>query len=180
MVNKTPIRYDNGFIVLVIHRTLMWRYRCEKVNLLTTKKQWVGNLLTSLPHSLTHWGWVTHKFVSKLTIIGSDTGLSPNQRQAIIWTNAGILLIRPIGTNFSEILIEIHIFLFKKMHLKMSSGKGRPFCLGLNMLKAVTWYLCYKIWLMWQCSHSQVSRVAADGLVIIQRQDICNHCDDMD
>ena len=133
----------------------MWRYRCEKVNLLTTKKQWVGNLLTSLSHCLSHWGRVTHKCVSKLTIIGSDNGLSPNQRQAIIWTNAGILLIRPIGTNFSEILIEIHIFSFKKMHLKMSSGKGRPFCLGLNMLKVVTWFLCYKIWLMWQCSHSQ-------------------------
>ena len=46
---------------------------------------------------------------SKLTIIGSDNGLSPGRRQAIIWTNAGtcILLIGPLGTNFSEILIEI-------------------------------------------------------------------------
>ena len=34
------------------------------------------------------------------------------RRQAIIWTNAGILLIGPLGTNFSEILIEIHIFSF--------------------------------------------------------------------
>ena len=54
---------------------------------------------------LTHWGRVTHKCVSKLTIIGSDNGLSPGQHQAIIWTNAGILLIRPLGTNFSEIKI---------------------------------------------------------------------------
>ena len=30
--------------------------------------------------------------------------------KAIIWTNAGILLIRPLGTHFSEILIEIHVF----------------------------------------------------------------------
>ena len=67
------------------------------------------------------------------TIIGSDNGLSPDRRQAIIWTNAGILLIWPLGTNFSETLIEIHIFSFKKMHLKMSSGKWRPFCLGLNV-----------------------------------------------
>ena len=37
-------------------------------------------------------------------IIGSDNGLSPGRRQAIIWTNTGILLIRPLGTNFSEIL----------------------------------------------------------------------------
>ena len=48
--------------------------------------------------------------------------LSPGRRQAIIWTNAGILLIRTLGTNFSEILSEIHVFSFKKMHLQMSSG----------------------------------------------------------
>ena len=52
--------------------------------------------------------------------IGSDNGW----RQAIIWTNGGILLIGPLGTNFSEILIEINTFSFKKMHLKMSSGNG--------------------------------------------------------
>ena len=33
--------------------------------------------------------------------------VSPGQRQAIIWTNAVKLLIGPLGTNFSEILIEI-------------------------------------------------------------------------
>ena len=52
---------------------------------------------------LTHWGLVTHICVGKLTIIGSDYGLSPGRRQAIIWTNDGILLIGPLGTNFSEI-----------------------------------------------------------------------------
>ena len=62
---------------------------------------------------------MTHIFVGKLTIIGSDNGLSPGQRQAIIWTNAGILLIGPLGTNFSEILIAIQTFSFKKMHLKI-------------------------------------------------------------
>ena len=45
-----------------------------------------------------------HICVSKQTIIGSDNGLSPGRRQAIIWTNAGILLIGTLGTNFSEIL----------------------------------------------------------------------------
>ena len=83
---------------------------------------------------LTHWGRVTHICVSKLTIIGSDNGLSPCRRQAIIWTNAGILLIEPLGTNFNEILIKIHTFSFKKMHLKLLSGKCRPSCLGLNVL----------------------------------------------
>ena len=58
---------------------------------------------------LIHWGRVTYICVDDLTIIGSDSGLSPGQRQAIIWANAGILLIRPLGTNFSEILLEIFI-----------------------------------------------------------------------
>ena len=83
---------------------------------------------------LTHWGRVTHICVGKLTIIGSDNGLSPERRQAIIWTNAGILLIRTLGTNFSEMLGEIHSFSFSKMHLKMSSAKWRLFGLGLNEL----------------------------------------------
>ena len=83
---------------------------------------------------LTHWGRVTHICVSKLSILASDNGLSPGRRQAIIWTNAGMLLIGPLRTNFNEMLIKIHTFSFKKMHLKMSSGKWRPFCLGLNVL----------------------------------------------
>ena len=78
---------------------------------------------------------MTHICVSKLTIIGSDNGLSSSRCQAIIWTNAGILLKRTSGTNFSEILSEMHAFSLKKMHLKMSSTKWRPFCLGLNGLK---------------------------------------------
>ena len=86
---------------------------------------------------LTHWGRVTHLWISKLTSIASDNGLSPGRRQAIIWTNAGILLIGPLGTNFREILSEIHTFSFKKMRLKMSSGKWRPFCLGLNVLNRI-------------------------------------------
>ena len=45
--------------------------------------------------------------VNKLTIIGSDNGLSPGRRQAIIWTNDGMLLIGPLRTNFTEILIGI-------------------------------------------------------------------------
>ena len=83
---------------------------------------------------LTHWG--IYASVQHITI-ASDNGLSPVRHQAIIWRNAGILLIGPLGTNFSEILIEIHKFLFKKMHLKMSAGKCRPFCLGLNVLSSV-------------------------------------------
>ena len=76
---------------------------------------------------LIHWGQVTHICVGNLTSIGSDDDLSPNWRHAIICTNAGILLIGHPKTNFSEISIKIHTFSLKKMHLKMSSGKWRPF-----------------------------------------------------
>ena len=48
--------------------------------------------------------------ISNLTIIGSDNGLSPGRRQAIIWTNACILSIWPWGTNFSEVLVLILTF----------------------------------------------------------------------
>ena len=102
------------------------------------------------PLDLTHWGLATHICFGKLTIIGSDNGLSPGRRQAIIWTIAGILLIGPLWTNFSEILIGIQTFSFKKMRLKMPSAKWRPFCLGLNVLRSlpvkmapvvITWYI---------------------------------------
>ena len=73
--------------------------------------------------------------ISKLTIIGPDNGLSPGRCQAIIWTLVGILLIRTFGTNFSEILCEIHTFSSKKMYLKMPSAKWRQFCvLTLDIL----------------------------------------------
>ena len=89
---------------------------------------------------LTHWGRVTHICVSELTIIDSDNGLSPGRRQAIIWTNDGILLIGPLRTNFSEILFGIQTFSFNKMHLKMSSAKWHPFCLGLNVSKTCQYH----------------------------------------
>ena len=89
---------------------------------------------------LTHWGRVMHICVSELTIIGSDNGLSPGRRQAIIWTNAGILLIGPLATNFSEIVIRIQTFSFTKLYLKTSSAKRRLFCLGLNELNIILSY----------------------------------------
>ena len=102
---------------------------CKK-DVTPVREQWWSYVFLAL----THWGRVTHICVSKLTIIGLDNGLSPGRRQAIIWTNAGILLIGPLGTNFSEILINIHTFSFINMPLKMSSAKWRPFCFGLNEL----------------------------------------------
>ena len=112
------------------------------------------------------------------TTTSSDNGLSPDRCQAIIWTNAGILLIGPLGTNFSEILIRIQTFSFRKMHLKMSSAKWPPFCLGLNLLMPrnqkcdqplpapnmtqstdsnLTFYYYY--WMMTDCHHSSPTHI---------------------
>ena len=86
-----------------------------------------------------------HICISKIIIIDSGNGLSPVWCLAIIWSNAGILLIGALGTNFNEILFEIRKFSFKKMHLKMSSVKWQLFCLGLNVLTSadpvLTWYM---------------------------------------
>ena len=44
-------------------------------------------------------------------IIGSDNGLMPIRRQAIAWTNNGLVCLLSIGllgTNFNEILIKKH------------------------------------------------------------------------
>ena len=100
------------------------------------KMSW-GCLLWSIwsHSSLTHWGRVTHICVNKLATIDSDNGLSPGRCQAIISTNAGIMLIGLLRTYFSEILLEVYIFSFTKIHLKMSSGNWQPFCPSLKCVK---------------------------------------------
>ena len=105
-----------GALICVLRSTQIARAKASKIS------------------GLPHCGWVTHICVNKLTSIGWDNGLSPCRRQAIISTNAGILLIRTSGTNFSEIFSEFHIFLFMKMHLKMSSGQWWPFWPRLSVL----------------------------------------------
>ena len=78
----------------------------------------------NIPMALIQWDRVTHICVSKLGIIGSNNGLSPGRRQAIICINGVILLI---ATNINEILIEIYTFSFKKMMAILS----RPQCLNI-------------------------------------------------
>ena len=93
-----------------------------------------------LMYLLTHWGRVTHICVDKLTTIGSDNGLSPGRRQVIIWSNAGILLIRLLGTNFSEILIGNQIFSFKKNTRKCRMRSGVLFYPGLCQITSpIVW-----------------------------------------
>ena len=108
----------------------------KKMNLKMSSGNWQPFCLSF--NVLTHWGRVTHICVSRLTITGSDNGLSPGRHQTIIWTNADILLIGPLGANFSENLIEILTFSFTKIRLKVSSVKWRPFCLGFTVLSH--WY----------------------------------------
>ena len=74
-----------------------------------------------------------HIYVSKLTIIGSDNGLAPGRHQAIIWTNARILLTGPLETNFNEIVSEFHISFihenpFQNIVWKMTAILPRPRC----------------------------------------------------
>ena len=84
---------------------------------------------------------MTHICASKLTIIGSDNGLSPGQRQAIIWNNDGILFIRTLGTNVSEILCEIHSFSksFENVVCEMASIWSRP--QWVNGCQSSAWWI---------------------------------------
>ena len=72
---------------------------------------------------------MTHICVSTQTSIGSDNGLSPGPRQAIIWTNAGILLIEPLGTNLDQ---NSYTFIqenaFEDVVWKMAAILPRPEC----------------------------------------------------
>ena len=86
-----------------------WSTRVQLKCILETKYEQTKILIYMKLHVswIIYLGRVTHICVNKLTTIGSDNGLSPGWRQAIIWTNAGILLIGSLGTNFIEIFIEI-------------------------------------------------------------------------
>ena len=83
---------------------------------------------------LTHWDRAMRICVSKLTTIVSDNGLSPDRHQIIIWTNSWILLIEPLGTNFSEILSDIHIYLHSRKRVWKCRLRNGDHFLGRNVL----------------------------------------------
>ena len=85
---------------------------------------------------LTCRGRVTHICFSRLTIIGSHNGLSPGRRQTTIWSNAGIVLIRPLRTRFSKTSIETHTF---------------SFMLLCSTICARVWESCYSTPMVFQC-----------------------------
>ena len=66
-------------------------------NIYWLKNQYISEAM----QTLNHWSRVRHKCVGNVIIIGSDTGLSPGGHHAIIQTNAAILLIEHLRTNFS-------------------------------------------------------------------------------
>ena len=59
--------------------------------------------------------------VGNLTIIGPDNGLSPGLRQAINWTNAGVLLIGHLATKSKDILL-LHVSIKKHCIWKCRLG----------------------------------------------------------
>ena len=69
--------------------------------------------------------------------IGSGNGLSPSRRHAIPWTNAVLLSIEPLKTNFSEIRIGIISFNRRKCIWRCRLPEWWPFCPGGDDLKNV-------------------------------------------
>ena len=90
----------------------------------------------SVSPPITHWGRTTHICVGKLTIVGSDDGLSPGRRQAIIWTNAGIWTLgNKFQWNFnrnSNIFIEENTF--ENVVCETLFISSRPQCDNLTWL----------------------------------------------
>ena len=81
---------------------------------------------------------MTHICVSKLSTIGSNYDLSPARRKAIISTNAGILLIWTIRTNFNENVNRNSYIFSHENPFENVVCELRPFCLGLNVLTKCT------------------------------------------
>ena len=74
-------------------RNFPWTWPC--ITMLMLRSEYFGRTV------LTLWGKMTHICVCNWTIIGSDNSLSPGRRQAVIWTIARMLLIRPLGTKLN-------------------------------------------------------------------------------
>ena len=88
--------------------------------------------LYKLCSQLTPWGRVTHICASKLTIIGSDKGLSPRRCRAIIWANAANKTLRNIF-RWNFVRFKICHWIKRTWKYRLRNG-GRPFCLGLSVL----------------------------------------------
>ena len=93
---------------------------------------------------------MTHICVSKLTIIGSDNGLMPGRGQAIIWANAGILLIWTLGNKLKWNLNQnSYIFIqenaFENVVWRMAAILSRPQCVKIWSVP----YICHHCVVLW-------------------------------
>ena len=118
-----------GFSRLSLLTRFEWHFIINTLRVYWHLKRWYKGFWY-----LNHWGQATHICASTLPLIDSSNGLTPGRRRVIIWTQAELLLIEPLGTNVSDILVDIYTFSSKKMLLKMSSWKLGPFCLGLQCI----------------------------------------------
>ena len=114
----------------------VWAYKCVYLGSVAMPFYLYSNLQTD---HLTHWCRVTHICIGNIIIIGCDNGLSPGGRQAIMWTNDGILLIGTLGINFSEIRIGILTFSFV---WKCRLRNGGHFISASMCWDLVQWTLC--------------------------------------
>ena len=74
---------------------------------MSSAKRWpLGLKVLTHPHPTRSAAYAS---VNRINI-GSDNGLSPIRRQAIIWTNDGLLLIALPGTDFSKVWKGILLF----------------------------------------------------------------------
>ena len=76
-----------------------------------------------------------HTCISRLTVIGPENGLSPGRHQAIIWTNAGMLLTEPVRTTSVKYNRSSFIFIqenaFENVVSEMESILSRPQCVNV-------------------------------------------------
>ena len=120
---------------------------------------------------LTHRDRVKRIYVSKIIIIGSDNDLLPGRRQAIMWTNAGILLIGPSIITLSKILTEINRVSFQQMRLKMSSAKRRP-----SICFVIFWpiHLFMSLYIIWFFGAMHKGRII---VLILAHGHLCPACE---
>ena len=114
IVNSTPMHKIKWNLITIHFHSRIYIWKClQNVGHFVQASMW------------TYWGRVMYICVSRLTIIGSDNGLTPGRHQAIMWTIAGKLFIGPLGFHWN--LNQNSYILIQEMHLKMSSRKCWPF-----------------------------------------------------
>ena len=99
------------------------------------------------PNIITHWGLVTHICISKWAIIGSDNGLSPGRRQAIIWTNNGWYIVKWAPRNKLQWNLNQNSYIFIQENVfeivvwKMAAILSQPQCVKDQIEMILIWII---------------------------------------